>query len=65
LRDIQFWNLSVKPDHSAVLTCRADSGRKPVITQRIEYTDFDLPEIELWVAPVDESTYTILLKSEH
>jgi hypothetical protein len=65
LRDIQFWKLTVKPDHSAVLTCRADFGREPVITQRIEYTDFDLPEIDLWVAPVDESTYTILLKSEY
>ena len=36
-----------------------------MITQRIEYTDFDLPEIDLWVAPVDESKYTILLKSEY
>jgi hypothetical protein len=65
LRDMQFWNLTVKPDHSAVLTCRADSGRKPAITQRIEYTDFDLPEIDLWVGPVDETTYTILLPSEY
>ena len=65
LREMQFWNLTVKPDHSAVLTCRADSGREPAITQKIEYTDFDLPAIDLWVGPVDERTYTILLKSEY
>ena len=68
LREMQFWNLKVTEkdgSKSAVLTCRADSGEKPIITQKIEYTDFDLPEIDLWVGPVDESTYTILLSSEY
>jgi hypothetical protein len=68
LRDIQFWTLEVKEKNgskSAVLTCRTDSGEKPVITQRIEYTDFDLPKIDLWVEPLDENTYVILLPSEH
>ena len=60
LREIQFWKLTVTEKDgrkSAVLTCRADSGEKPAITQRIEYTDFDLPEIDLWVGPVDEKAF--------
>ena len=68
LRDIQFWKLKVTEKDgrkSAVLTCRADSGEKPAITQRIEYTDFDLPEIDIWVGPVDERTYCLLLASEY
>ena len=68
LRDIQFWTLEVTEKdgrRSAVLTCRADSGEKPAITQEIEYTDFDLPKIDLWVEPLDENTCVILLPNEH
>ena len=68
LRDMQFWKLKVTEKNgrkSAVLTCRADSGERPAITQRIEYTDFDLPEIDLWVGPVDERSYCLLLPSEY
>jgi len=68
LREMQFWKLTVTEKDgrkSAVLACRADSGETPAITQRIEYTDFDLPEIDLWVGPVDERTYCILLPSEY
>ncbi len=48
LRDMQFWKLEVK-DGKGTLTCRADSGRKPAITQEIEFTDFPLDEVEIWV----------------
>ena len=48
LADFQIWELKVK-DSKAVLTCRADSGKKPVVTQEIEYTDFPLSEIKLYV----------------
>ena len=68
LREIQFWALEVTEKDgrkSATLTCRTDSGEKPVITQKIEYTDFDLPKIDLWVEPLDEKTYVILLPNEH
>jgi hypothetical protein len=68
LREIQFWNLTVTEKNgrkSAVLTCRADSGEKPAITQRIEYTDFDLPEIDLWVGPMDEKHFVIMLPGEY
>ena len=68
LREFQFWKLTVTDKDgrkSAVLTCRADKGEKPAITQRIEYTDFDLPEIDLWVGPMDEKHFVIMLPSEY
>ena len=48
LRDMQFWKLTVK-DGKGTLTCVPDSGRKAVITQEIAFTDFTLPEVEVWV----------------
>jgi hypothetical protein len=44
----QLWELAVH-ENSATLTCREDSGLRPVVTQEIEYTDF--PEnIKLYVS---------------
>lgn len=40
LREIQFWELKVAEDRSAVLTCREDGGMPPAIRQKIEYSDF-------------------------
>lgn len=48
LQGIQFWKLEVK-DGKGVLTCVEDTGRKPVIRQEIEFTDFPLDEVEIWV----------------
>jgi hypothetical protein len=48
LRDIQFWRLSVKPDQSALLICERDQGDK-VVTQAIDWTDFPLPQIKLYL----------------
>lgn len=58
-QDFQVWTLTVQDDHTATLTC--DNGnRRTLHTQRIDYTDFPMPEIVLWVeGPV------ILLPSEH
>lgn len=62
LRDFQLWTLKVA-DNVGVLECRADSDRKPVIEQRIEFTDFPMPEITLYV---ERGEYlTLLLPSEH
>ena len=47
LRDMQFWTLSVK-DNSAALICERDEG-DIVIRQNIEYTDFPLPSIRIWL----------------
>ena len=69
LKDMQFWKLVVNADKSAILTCVADTGEEPAVEQHIEFTDFDLPEIDLWVAPTDDGKggviWVILLPSEH
>jgi hypothetical protein len=60
LQGIQFWRLTVNADKSAVLTCVADSGEPPIVTQQIEATDFPLPEIQIWVAGEDEQRIATL-----
>ena len=47
LRFMQFWTLTVK-DNSATLICERDTD-DVAITQEIEYTDFPLDEIKVWV----------------
>ena len=64
-RDFQLWTLKVNADRSAVLTGAPDSDVKPTIVQKIEYTDFDLPEISFYCNPLDERTRCILLRSEY
>jgi hypothetical protein len=49
LREMQFWTLEVNADKSAVLTCIADKGETPAVTQKFEWTDFPLPEIQIWL----------------
>jgi hypothetical protein len=68
LRDMQFWKLEVK-DGKGVVTCRADSGVKPAVKQKIEYTDFPLPEAEIWVSSTGtedgKTLLVMLLPSEY
>lgn len=48
----QVWTLTVHDDGAgpgATLTCRADADRPPVVTQRIEFTDFPLASMKLYV----------------
>jgi hypothetical protein len=64
LKALQFWKLKVNPDRSATLTCIADSGEPPRVTQDIPYTDFPLPDIDIWVGRT--GPYLVLyLPSEH
>jgi hypothetical protein len=63
LREIQFWRLVVAPDHSSVLSCVADSGCPAAVTQEIEFTDFPLPEITIYVVP--GSPTCLMLASEY
>jgi hypothetical protein len=58
----QYWKLEVKKD-GAVLTCRSDPDGRAIVRQKIEYTDFDLKEIDLVCAPTadeDGNTYWII-----
>jgi hypothetical protein len=64
LKDFQLWTLKVK-DNKATLTCQADSDQTATIRQRIEYTDFPLAEIKLYVMPLDEKHFVIMQPSEY
>jgi hypothetical protein len=59
LQQIQFWKLRVNPDKSAVLTCERDTD-DVAVTQEIEYTNFPLEEIRLYL-----SNNILLLPSEY
>ena len=68
LQEFQLWELKVthRVDdagvvrHEGVVTCREDSDQPAVITQKIEYTDFPLESIKLYV-----ENGVLLLPSEH
>ena len=50
LQEFQLWELKVDLEaKTAVLTLREDDGVKPTVTQKIEYTDFPLPSIKLYL----------------
>lgn len=67
MRSFQLWKLEVDTaKHTAVLSCQEDSDLTPLVTQEIEYTDFDLPELRLYCMPSgDGKTQVILLPSEY
>lgn len=48
LKEIQFWTLTVQKDNSAMLHCERDTD-DVVVSQRIEYTDFPIPEIRFYL----------------
>lgn len=49
LREMQFWTLKRnKTTSGAVVTCEDGNG-KVKITQRIEFTDFPMDEVKVWV----------------
>jgi len=52
LRNVKFqiWILQrLKKDLSWELTCKEDTGKKPIITQIIEFSDFPLDSIRIWL----------------
>ena len=60
MKEFQLWELKVNPDASCVLTCREDSDVEPAVTQEIEYTDFPLDYIKLYL-----EGSILMLPSEH
>jgi hypothetical protein len=57
--EFQVWKLTVASDRSALLVCE-DGNYNVVTSQRVPFTDFPLPRIELWF-----TSGTIYLPSEH
>ena len=52
LREVNFqiWEIrQSKKDLSWLLTCREDSDKKPLITQTIEFSDFPIEGIKIWL----------------
>ena len=49
--EFQIWTLKVDRSKTpmAVATCQADTHAKVLVQQEIEYTDFPLPSIKLWL----------------
>ncbi len=61
--EMQFWTLKVT-GNSAVLTCDHDENQ-PIFRKKIEFTDFPLPGIRIWVAFGDETAKVAMLPSEY
>jgi hypothetical protein len=59
----QFWKLVVT-DNSAVITCDDGNGNISV-TQSIDYTDFPLPSLSIWVNIQSNGRIFIYLPSEY
>ena len=48
--NFQIWELNrLKLDLTWQLTCREDTGKKPLIRQSIEYSDFPMDYVKIWV----------------
>lgn len=59
----QLWELNIDEEmntRSAVITCKEDSDKKPLITQKIPHTDFPMDYLKLYC--IDK---VILLPSEY
>jgi hypothetical protein len=58
--EFQVWELVVHENRHAELAARQDSGMEPIVSQKIEYTDFPMKSITLYV-----ENGVLLLPSEH
>lgn len=58
--DFQIWGIKVNNDKTAMVYCKEDSDKEPIVTQKLEYTDFPLDYFELYC--IDN---VVLLKSEY
>ena len=48
--NFQVWELKqLRKNLTWLLTCREDTGKKPLISQSIEYSDFPIDYIKIWV----------------
>lgn len=61
---LHFWTLCRNDNGGATLVAKADSPEDPFIQQDIEFTDFPLDKIDIWVG-FDGQHWTLYLPSEH
>ena len=59
LQEFGVWKLEVNEDKSAILVCE-DGNYQELYREKIEWTDFPLNEIELWL-----ENGVLILPSEH
>ena len=63
--EFQVWRLTVDGEtHRGVLTMTDCNAQTPIITQDLDYTDFPLPEIMLWLVRGD-GHWVLMLPSEY
>jgi hypothetical protein len=61
----QVWRLAVDTQScSGVLTMTDGNGSEPIITQEIDYTDFPLEQIDLWLV-ADGQYWVLMLPTEY
>lgn len=61
----QVWRLAVDTQsRRAVLTMTDGNGSEPIITQQIDYTDFPLAHIDLWLV-ADGEHWVLMLPTEY
>ena len=60
LHKFQLWQLTVNSDKSAILTCKPDNNSPEVVSQKIEFSDFPLPYVSMYL--VDK---VLMLPSEY
>jgi len=56
----QLWHIHVNDDDTAIVTIREDIGLKPLVTQKIKFTDFPMRDFEFYV-----SNGVLMLKGEY
>ncbi|MCU0543265.1 MAG: hypothetical protein MUE44_14010 [Oscillatoriaceae cyanobacterium Prado104] len=60
LAEFQIWELTRKLECEFLLVCKEDSNTEPACSQEIEFSDFPLDEIKLWLCDG-----TLMLPSEY
>jgi hypothetical protein len=60
LKEFQIWELTRQQECEFLLICKEDSETPPSYTQKIEFSDFPLDNIKLWLCDT-----TLLLPSEY
>ena len=60
---LQLWRIEVGQDQTALVTMAEDVGRPPLVSQRLPYTDFALPDFSFYC--VGGRDRVMMLRSEY